>query len=126
MFKFVLKKMIYVPVLALSVSLLMSCSDNSSQENTNNTQTQNTDLSVSPETAGARLYATCAGCHGERGEGGIGPKLAQQSQADIKSKLLLYKSGQTIGENGALMIPMAKILSDEGVEQISAYIALKL
>jgi len=81
--------------------------------------------SVTPPTAksGSSLYATCIGCHGAAGEGGVGPKLAGQAEADIASKLAQYKAGEQVGPMTAMMAPMAQGLSDEDINIVSAYIA---
>jgi cytochrome c553 len=78
---------------------------------------------VTPAKSGSNLYATCIGCHGAAGEGGVGPKLAGQSKADIADKLTRYKAGEQIGSMTAMMAPMAAGLSDEEIDAVSEYIA---
>lgn len=79
---------------------------------------------VAPATkSGAELYATCIGCHGAAGEGGVGPQLAGQSQADAAAKLHKYKSGEQVGPMTAMMAPMAQGLSDAEIEAVAEYTA---
>lgn len=73
--------------------------------------------------SGDALYATCIGCHGAAGEGGVGPKLSGQPEADIASKLVQYKAGEQVGPMTAMMAPMAQGLSDEEIQVVSSYIA---
>ncbi|MDG6778439.1 c-type cytochrome [Thiomicrorhabdus sp. zzn3] len=73
--------------------------------------------------AGQAAYATCAGCHGGAGEGGVGPKLAGQAAADISAKLHKYKAGEQVGPMTSMMAPMAAGLSDADIENIAAYVA---
>ncbi|MBO1923592.1 c-type cytochrome [Thiomicrorhabdus sp. 6S3-12] len=74
-------------------------------------------------TAGQASYATCAGCHGGAGEGGVGPKLAGQNAADIVAKLQKYKAGEQVGPMTSMMAPMAAGLSDADMENIAAYVS---
>lgn len=73
--------------------------------------------------AGQAAYATCAGCHGGAGEGGVGPKLAGQPAADVAAKLHKYKAGEQMGPMTSMMAPMAAGLSDADIENIAAYTA---
>ncbi|MDG6774086.1 c-type cytochrome [Thiomicrorhabdus sp. ZW0627] len=73
--------------------------------------------------AGQGAFATCVGCHGAAGEGGVGPKLAGQPAADIAAKLHKYKAGEQIGPMTSMMAPMAAGLSDADIENIAAYVA---
>lgn len=71
----------------------------------------------------ATFAATCVGCHGANAEGGVGPKLAGQSSADIVSKLNDYKAGKQRGPMTSMMAPMAAGLSDADIANIAAYAA---
>ncbi|MGC9386638.1 MAG: c-type cytochrome [Hydrogenovibrio sp.] len=80
---------------------------------------------VEPVTAspsGSDLYATCVGCHGANGEGGVGPKLAGQSKDDLVALLQKYKAGEQVGAMSAMMIPNAQQLSDDDIVIVSEYI----
>jgi len=73
--------------------------------------------------AGQAAYATCAGCHGGAGEGGVGPKLAGQDPKRVVELLHKYKSGEQVGPMTSMMAPMAMGLSDADMENIAAYVA---
>lgn len=75
--------------------------------------------------SGDKLYSTCVGCHGAMGEGGVGPRLNNQTPADIVAKLELYKSGAEVGPMTAMMAPMAMPLSAEDMQVIADYITSK-
>jgi len=81
------------------------------------------EAAAAPAKSGSNLYATCIGCHGASGDGGVGPKLAGQSKEDIASKLAKYKAGEQLGAMTAMMAPMATGLSDEDIQTVSEYIA---
>ena len=63
-----------------------------------------------------------AACHGQNGEGGIGPMLAGQSATDIIGKLNTYKNNGTIGAQSALMWGQAAMLSDSDIDTIGKFI----
>lgn len=79
--------------------------------------------------AGQQAYATCATCHGQNGEGNQAlnaPKLAGLQPWYIERQLDYFQTGVRGGEGdtiGATMAPMAMILDDNGVRNVSAYIA---
>ena len=72
----------------------------------------------------AKFTASCASCHGAKGQGiGTFPKLAGQSADMIKSKMATYKAGKQIGPQSAVMMPLASMLSDADVANLAAHIA---
>ncbi len=73
--------------------------------------------------AGKAAYATCVGCHGANAEGGVGPKLAGKTAADVAQKLRDYKAGKQVGPMTSMMAPMAAGLSDADIDNIAAYTA---
>jgi len=73
--------------------------------------------------SGSSVYGSCVGCHGASGEGGVGPKLAGQTSAEIADKLNKYKAGEQVGPMTAMMAPMAQGLSADDVTAVSEYIA---
>ncbi|TVP84619.1 MAG: cytochrome c [Thioalkalivibrio sp.] len=74
--------------------------------------------------AGAATYQPCVACHGPAGEGqAIFPALTGQDADYLADKLERYRAGEQVGENTALMTPHATGLSDEEIENVSAYIA---
>ena len=68
----------------------------------------------SPADKGAKIYVNCNMCHGQNGEGGIGPKLV--GSTSIVSMLMQYKNGETRGPQSALMWGQAANLSTEDME----------
>ena len=72
---------------------------------------------------GQQAYAGCVACHGARGEGGVGPRLAGQSADEIAAKLLQYKNGETRGAQSALMWSQANQLSEADIDNLAAYTA---
>ncbi|WP_024850913.1 c-type cytochrome [Hydrogenovibrio kuenenii] len=76
-----------------------------------------------PAKTGQELYATCSACHGDHGQGGVGPKLQGQSKETIIKKLIDFKAGKQAGPMSAMMIPNAQQLSDEDIKVVAAYIA---
>lgn len=73
--------------------------------------------------AGKTKYASCAGCHGAQGQGGMGPKLAGQSAATIEQKLLAYKNRQKVGPQSAMMWGSAAGLTADDIKNLAAYTA---
>lgn len=80
---------------------------------------------VAAAPAGDKLYSTCVGCHGANGEGGVGPRLNNQSVDDVVAKLEKYKAGEQIGPMTAMMAPMATPLSTDDMKAIAEYITAK-
>ena len=73
-----------------------------------------------PADRGGKLYVNCNMCHGMKGEGGIGPKLA--GSTSIVKMLEQYKAGETRGAQSALMWGQAANLSTQDMEDLQAYI----
>ena len=73
--------------------------------------------------AGQAAYATCVGCHGAAGEGGVGPSLAGVSASETAAKLNRYRAGEQVGPMTSMMAPMAAGLSDADIANIAAYTA---
>ncbi len=70
--------------------------------------------------AGAAKAAVCAACHGPNGNSTnpVWPMLAGQNAVYIDEQLQLFKAGV---RNNAVMMPMATILSDQDIDNISVY-----
>lgn len=67
--------------------------------------------------------ATCAGCHGAQGEGNAAggfPRIAGQAQTYLARQLASYADGS---RNNAVMTPIAKGLSAQQAQEVSAYYA---
>ncbi|TFW01943.1 cytochrome c4 [Oxalobacteraceae bacterium OM1] len=70
-----------------------------------------------------QTVATCAGCHGQKGEGNAQsnfPRLAGQSQAYLAKQLKAYAEGS---RNNPIMMPIAKGLSQDQIQAVAAYYA---
>lgn len=77
--------------------------------------------------AGKDLFSsTCVSCHGEQGQGVVGPKLAGQSASDLQAKLHAYQNGEQMGPMTSMMAPMAAGLSEADVQNVTAYIEAEL
>ncbi|VAW45865.1 hypothetical protein MNBD_GAMMA04-150 [hydrothermal vent metagenome] len=77
---------------------------------------------ASPAVDGAKVFASCAGCHGSKAEGGVGPNLNAQTASDVADKLTRYKAGEQIGPMSGMMTPIAKGLSDADIKAVSEYV----
>jgi cytochrome c553 len=67
--------------------------------------------------------ATCAACHGAKGEGNAQsnvPRIAGQPQAYLVRQLAAYANGS---RNNQIMTPIAKQLSEQKINALSAYYA---
>ena len=70
-----------------------------------------------------RYHQSCHACHGAAGKGAASyPKISGNPVEYTREKLMTYRSGQKIGPNSGLMIMMAKPLTDEEIENRSAYL----
>ncbi len=77
---------------------------------------------ASPEELGQKAYMGCVACHGAGGEGGIGPQLAGTPADDTRNALLQYRAGETRGAQSSLMWSQAQALSDQDIENLTAFI----
>jgi cytochrome c553 len=75
-----------------------------------------------PAVDGAKVYASCSGCHGSKAEGGVGPNLNAQAALDVVGKLNRYKAGEQIGPLSGMMTPIAKGLSDAEIKAVADYV----
>ena len=71
-------------------------------------------------------YRICAACHGQMGEGGIGPSLVGKPSDYLYSRLLQYKAGETVGPQSVMMWGQVAGLSAEDLHALSEYIARPL
>lgn len=82
-------------------------------------------IAVTPEAAarGKAAYATCAGCHGQRGEGrmGIAPRLMSKSFLAAASDRMLVATISE-GRAGTTMTPWGPVLGEDSVEDIVAWL----
>ena len=69
------------------------------------------------------LWAGCAACHGQKGEGmGIFPKLAGRDASYISEKLYAYKNKEEVGNMSSTMWAQAGMLSDDDINTIGKFI----
>ena len=69
------------------------------------------------------LWAGCAGCHGQAGEGmAVFPKLAGQNAEYITQRLYAYKNRETVGGMSSTMWAQAGMLSEQEIETIGKFI----
>ena len=69
------------------------------------------------------LWAGCAACHGNEGQGmGAFPKLAGQNADYISQRLYAYQNRETIGNMSSTMWAQAGMLSDNDIETLSKFI----
>ncbi len=69
------------------------------------------------------LWAGCAACHGQDGQGmGAFPKLAGSNAEYISQRLYAYKNRETIGNMSSTMWAQAGMLSDNDIETLSKFI----
>jgi cytochrome c553 len=69
----------------------------------------------------ARNIVACVSCHGAAGNSTIvqNPKLAAQHESYIYKQLINFKGAE---RNNAIMTPIAKLLTDEDMKNIAAYL----
>lgn len=89
-------------------------------------------LAAGDAASGKALYdASCASCHGMQAQGqGMFPKLAGLSSERIKTTLVAFKAGDMAtlkkeglgGPNYAIMAPNAAGLSEQDMDNLTAYI----
>ena len=66
------------------------------------------------------------GCHGGKGQGGLGPKVSGQTYDYISGRLITYKNRGKVGSQSNMMWSQASALSDQDIDAVSKYIAEKL
>ena len=73
------------------------------------------------------LWAGCAACHGQNGEGmGVFPALAGQSSDYIIDRLTTYKNRGEVGAMSSTMWAQAGMLSEQDIETIGKFIEVEL
>ena len=69
------------------------------------------------------LWAGCAACHGQEGQGiGVFPKLAGSSASYIAETLYAYQNRETRGSMSSTMWAQAGLLTDSDIETIGKFI----
>lgn len=70
-----------------------------------------------------KFNMNCKQCHGPAGMGMASyPKVSGKDVEYTIDRLKRYRAGEEIGPNSALMIMMAKPLSDKDIENLAAYL----
>ena len=70
-----------------------------------------------------RYNESCVNCHGQAGKGAASyPKISGNEVSFTTEKLRAYREGIKQGPNSALMIMMAKPLTDEEIDNLAAYL----
>ena len=73
------------------------------------------------------LWAGCAACHGQKGEGmAVFPKLAGQSSDYIVGRLNAYRNREEIGGMSSTMWSQSAMLSDEEIKLIGEFVQTEL
>jgi len=73
------------------------------------------------------LWAGCAACHGQNGEGmGAFPKLAGQTSDYISDRLYAYKNREQIGAMSSTMWAQAGMLSEQEIQTLGKFIEVEL
>ena len=75
---------------------------------------------------GEKLWGSCMGCHGDKGQGGLGPKVSGQTYDYIFDRLTTYKNRGTVGKQSNMMWSQASALSDQQIVDVSKYISEEL
>lgn len=80
-------------------------------------------VAADKELGEARYKKTCVSCHGKAGKGAASyPKISGNPVSYTTEKLRSYREGIKQGPNSALMIMMAKPLTDEEIDNLAAYL----
>lgn len=78
-------------------------------------------------TARELYQKVCRNCHGPTGKGMASfPSLLGHDAEFLISRLESYRAGERVGNNSAIMIPVAADLTDEEIEGLAEYIAGEL
>lgn len=72
--------------------------------------------------SGESLYATCIGCHGATGAGGVGPQLSGKTKEFLVDRIKTYRAGEQVGPMTAMMAPMVSAMTDEEINRVVDYI----
>tara|TARA_B100000900_G_scaffold44197_1_gene32904 strand:- start:937 stop:1380 length:444 start_codon:yes stop_codon:yes gene_type:complete len=69
------------------------------------------------------LWAGCAACHGQKGEGmGVFPALAGRDAEYISKRLYQYQNRENVGSMSSTMWAQAGLLSDSDIDTIGQFI----
>ncbi len=86
-------------------------------------QAQKAEAESDPFSSIRGLWAGCAACHGQEGQGmAVFPKLAGQNAEYITQRLYAYKNRETVGNMSSTMWAQAGMLTDQDIKTISEFI----
>ena len=86
-------------------------------------QAQKAEAESDPFSSIRGLWAGCAACHGQEGQGmAVFPKLAGQNAEYITQRLYAYKNRETVGNMSSTMWAQAGMLSEQDIETIGKFI----
>ena len=81
------------------------------------------EAAADPAQLGGKVYTSvCQSCHGDKGQGVVGPAVAGRSRDYVLEALLAYKNGETRGNQSAVMWPQAATLSQDDMENVAQFI----
>lgn len=81
------------------------------------------EAAADPVQLGGKVYTSvCQTCHGDKGQGVVGPAVAGRSKDYLLEALLAYKNGETRGNQSAVMWPQAATMSQGDMENVAAFI----
>lgn len=87
-------------------------------------QVKAAEAATDPFSAIRPLWAGCAACHGQTGQGiGAFPKLADQTSEYLAQRLNAYKNREEVGSMSSTMWAQASQLSDSDIQMLSDFIA---
>ena len=71
-----------------------------------------------------RYFENCFQCHGKTGKGMASFPAIKGRDADyINDRLTKYRAREKVGPNSAIMMSLAKDLSDDDIDNLAAYVA---
>ncbi|MGA0805307.1 MAG: c-type cytochrome [Pseudohongiellaceae bacterium] len=84
---------------------------------------QAAEAAADPAQLGGKIYTSvCQSCHGDKGQGVVGPAVAGRGRDYLLEALLAYKKGETRGTQSAVMWPQAATMSQADMENVAAFI----
>ena len=81
---------------------------------------------VDPFKSIRQTWQGCGACHGQNGEGSVGPKLSGQSSEYIVTALNQYKNKQKRGRQSQMMYGQAGALTARQIEMIGDFVQTEL
>ena len=86
-------------------------------------QAKQAEAALDPFSSIKGLWAGCAACHGQKGEGmGVFPALAGRDAEYISKRLYQYQNRENVGSMSSTMWAQAGLLSDSDIDTIGQFI----